>query len=50
MLTTMLPIGADLFVKRAFRAAKQYPKECRAARKDIERRMVAAICEWRDAK
>lgn len=32
MLTTMLPIGADLFVKRAFRAAKQYPKECRAAR------------------
>lgn len=50
MLTTMLPIGADLFVKRAFRAAKQYPKECRAAREDIERRMVAAICEWRDAK
>ena len=25
-------IGADLFVKRAFRAAKQYPKECRAVR------------------
>ena len=47
---TRLPIGADLFVKRAFRAAKQYPKECRAAREDIERRMVAAICEWRDAK
>lgn len=50
MLTTMLPIGADLFVKRAFRAAKQYPKECRAAREDIERRIVAAIAEWRDAQ
>lgn len=50
MLTTMLPIGADLFVKLAFRAAKQYPKECRAAREDIERRIVAAIAEWRDAQ
>lgn len=50
MLETMLPIGADLFVKRTFRAAKQYPKECRAAREDIERRMVAAIVAWRDAE
>lgn len=50
MLETMLPIGADPFVKRAFRAAKQYPKECRAAREDIERRMVAAIVAWRDAE
>ena len=50
LLETMLPIGADLFVKRAFRAAKQYPKECRAAREDIERRIVAAIAEWRDAE
>ena len=50
MLETMLPIGADPFVKRAFRAAKQYPKECRAAREDIERRIVAAIAEWRDAQ
>ena len=50
LLTTMLPIGADLLVKRAFRAAKQYPKECRAAREDIDRRMVAAITKWRAAK
>ena len=26
------------------------PKECKAARIDIDRRMTRVICDWRDAK
>ena len=48
MLKTMLPVGSALFVKLAFRAAKKYPKECKAARIDIDRRMTRIICDWRD--
>ena len=50
MLKTMLPIGSALFVKMAFPAAKAYPRECKAAREDIDRRMTKAITEWRDAR
>lgn len=50
MLKIMLPVGSNLFVKKAFRSAKQYPKECREARVDIERRMVRTIRTWRDEK
>ena len=50
MLKTMLPVGSALFVKQAFSAAKKYPKECKAARIDIDRRMTRVICDWRDAK
>ena len=42
--------GSALFVKQAFSAAKKYPKECKAARIDIDRRMTRVICDWRDAK
>ena len=49
MLKTMLPVGADLFVKLAFLAAKRYPKECRATREDIERRICRTVADWRDA-
>ena len=35
MIKTMLPVGSSLFVKLAFRAARQYPKECRETRIDI---------------
>lgn len=47
MLKTMLPIGSSLFVKIAFRAAKQYPKECKETRLDIDRRMRSALEAWR---
>ena len=47
MLKTMLPIGSSLFVKIAFRAAKQYPKECKETRLDIDRRMRSALAAWR---
>ena len=50
MLKTMLPVGSALFVKLAFSAAKKYPKECKAARIDIDRRMTRVICDWRDKK
>ena len=50
MLKTMLPVGSALFVKLAFSAAKKYPRECKTARVDIDRRMTRVICDWRDKK
>ena len=50
MLKTMLLVGSALFVKLAFSAAKKYPKECKTARIDIDRRMTRVICDWRDKK
>lgn len=47
MMKTMLPIGSGLFVKLAFRAAKQFPAECRSARIDIDRRITNAVGEWK---
>lgn len=47
MLKIMLPIGSSLFVKIAFSAAKKFPKECKETRVDIDRRMTAAISEWK---
>lgn len=42
--------GSALFVKLAFSAAKKYPRECKTARIDIDRRMTRVICDWRDKK
>ena len=50
MLKTMLPVGSALFVKLAFSAAKKYPRECKTARIDIDRRMTRVICDWRGKK
>lgn len=47
MMKIMLPVGADLFVKLSFSAAKRFPKECRQAREDIDRRITSAICAWK---
>lgn len=47
MIKTMLPIGSGLFVKLAFHAAREYPKECKATREDIDRRISKALEEWR---
>lgn len=43
----LLAIGSGLFVKLAFRAAREYPKECKATREDIDRRISKALEEWR---
>ena len=45
MVKTMLPVGGDL-ITRVFAAGRKYPKECKAARVDIERRITGAINEW----
>lgn len=46
MLRLMLPVGGSLLVRLMFRAGKQYPKECRETRLDIDRRLQKAIREW----
>ncbi len=46
MLKLMLPVGSSLLVRIMFRAGKQYPKECRKTRIDIDRRLKKAIREW----
>ena len=46
MLRMMLPVGSGLFVRLAFRAARQYPKECRAVRRDIDNRVTRVLRDW----
>ena len=46
MLRLMLPVGSDLLVRAAFRAGRQYPKECRAARLDIDARVTRVLQAW----
>lgn len=43
MLKTMLPVFSGMFVKMAFKAAREYPKECKETRLDIDRRVRKAI-------
>ena len=47
MLHQLLPVGADFLIGRAFRAAREYPKECRDTREDIDRRIKQALQTWR---
>ena len=47
MIKTMLPIGSGLFVKLALHAAREYPKECKTTREDIDRRISKVLEEWR---
>lgn len=46
MLKTILPVIGDAFT-RVFAAGRKYPKECKAARIDIEKHVRAAIREWK---
>lgn len=48
MLRKALPIGLKFVLKFVFRAAKEYPKECEATRKDIDIRLSTALKEWRE--
>ena len=47
LLKSFLPVGADWFVEKAFRKAKEHPAECKATRLDIERQVSRAIADWR---
>ena len=46
LLRTARPVGLKFVLKFVFRAAKEYPNECEATRKDIDKRLSAAIKEW----
>lgn len=46
LLRTALPVGLKFVLKFVFRAAKEYSNECEATRKDIDKRLSAAIKEW----
>ena len=47
LLRQILPIGAGFAVGRVFRAAREYPRECRETRQDIDRCVRQALLEWR---
>lgn len=42
----MLPVGASLLVRIMFRAGKQYSKECRKTRIDIDKRLRQVFLDW----
>lgn len=46
MLRIALPIGLKFVMRHLFRSAKEHPDECEAARKDIDKRLSAALREW----
>jgi len=46
LLRMMLPVGSGALVSFMFRAGKEYKKECRETRIDIDRRMKKALAEW----
>ena len=46
MLRKALPVGLKFVMKFIFKAAKDYPKECEQKRKDIDRRLSAALKQW----
>lgn len=46
MLRIALPIGLKFVIRFLFRSAKEHPDECEATRKDIDKRLSAALREW----
>ena len=46
LFKTIFPIGANFFLKVMFKAAKEFPKECKETRIDIDKRLSKAIKEW----
>ena len=38
--------GTHFVLRFIFKAAKEYPDECEATRKDIDRKLSAALKEW----
>ena len=47
MMKTILPVGGSLLVK-VFATGRKYPKECKAARIDIDKRVTNAIVQWKN--
>ena len=46
MLNRMLPICPGLLPRAAFRAAREFPNECRQTRLDLDETLTAAIKSW----
>ena len=46
MLKMMLPVGSGLLVSLMFRAGKEFKKECKETRIDIDRRLKKALAAW----
>ena len=47
MIRKILPFGDSLLVSAAFKAGREYPKECRRTRDDIEERLVKVLENWK---
>ena len=46
LLRIALPVGLKFILRFIFKAAKEYPDECEATRKDIDTRLSIALAEW----
>ena len=46
MLRLALPFGLKFVMRFIFKAAKDYPDECEQTRKDIDRKLSAALRQW----
>ncbi len=48
LLKKIFPIGAGLLLKLMFQAARDYPKEAKQTRIDIDKRVTKAINDWKN--
>ena len=48
LLRMALPVGLKFVLRFIFRATKEYPDACEATRIDIDRKISAALKEWRE--
>lgn len=46
MLEAMIPVGSGLLIRLMFKAGREYPKECRQTRIDIDEKLSKNILEW----
>ena len=46
LLRKALPIGLKFVLRFIFKAAKDYPNECEATRKDIDEKLSNALKKW----
>lgn len=49
LLEIMFPLFSGLFVRIAFKAARDFPHECKAARIDIDEKLSGIISKWFDS-
>ena len=46
MLETIMPFGSEQVLKLAFRALREYPKECTETRKDLDKKLSDIIADF----